>query len=462
MKQQREHWGTKIGFILAAAGSAIGIGSVWKFPYTVGSNGGGAFVILYILFTFLIGLPVFIAELIIGRNSQKSSIFAYSDLGKNYGNWKILGWLNLMTCFIILAYYSVVAGWCLSYIVMSLTQFSQGKGPDEIRSIFDLLFKSGDINILWLFFFLMINLGVVFSGVRKGIEYWSKILMPAFLVILVALFIYATTLSGFPKAVRYIFYPSFDKISPSAILSALGMAFFTLSVGLGIILTYGSYMKPTEDLPKNGMIVSSMTLIVSLIAALLIFPISFTFNFPPEAGPGLVFKTMPILFSKLPGTLVISTVFFALLVFAALTSSISLLEMTVANLIEVFRWTRARATLVASSIAFIIGIPCALSGSKSLFPDWKTIYSKDFFSTMDYLTTSWMMPIAGLLTTIFVGWILKKSLVQEEFNKGSIFSKLFGVWLFAIRFLCPFVVLVIILQEAGIININKIYAYLAH
>lgn len=462
MKQQREHWGTKIGFVLAAAGSAVGIGSVWKFPYTVGSNGGGAFVILYIIFTFLIGLPVFIAELVLGRKSQKSSIFAYSDLGKAYGNWKILGWLNLLTCFIILAYYSVVAGWCLSYIIMSLTQFSSGKSPEEIRNVFETLFRSADINLLWLFIFIVINVGVVYSGVRKGIEYWSKKLMPALFVILIGLFIYSTTLSGFPKAVHYLFYPNFSKLTPTGVLSALGMAFFTLSVGLGIILTYGSYMKPTEDLPQNGLIVSSMTLIISIMAALMIFPIAFTFNFPPEAGPGLVFKTMPVLFAKLPGTLVISTIFFALLVFAALTSSISLLEMTVANFIEVFRWSRGKATVIAAAIAFVIGIPCALTGSNTLFPAWQSIYSKDFFGTMDYLTTSWMMPIAGLFTTIFVGWVLKKSLIQEEFKKGSVCGKVFGLWLFCIRYLCPLVVFVIILQESGILNINKIFSFIHH
>ncbi len=459
MKQQREHWGTKIGFVLAAAGSAVGIGSVWKFPYTVGTNGGGAFVILYILLTFLIGVPVFIAELILGRKSQKSSIFAYADLSKGSGNWKLLGWLNLFSCFIILAYYSVVAGWCMSYILMSLTQFSSGKSPDEIRNVFSLLEQSPDINIFWLFIFILINVGVIYSGVRKGIEYWSRILMPALFVMLLGLFIYSTTLPGFGKAVHYLFNLNFSSLTPSGILSALGLAFFTLSVGLGIILTYGSYMKKTEDLPKNGLLVSSMTILISIMASLMIFPISFSFNMPPEAGPGLVFKTMPVLFAKLPGSLVISTLFFSLLVFAALTSSISLLEMTVANLIEIRKWSRGKATAVAATISFIIGIPCALSGSNTLFPSWKTIYGKDFFGTMDYLTTSWMMPIAGLLTTIFAGWILNKSISKEEFEQGTSFKKIYGVWLFAIRFLCPLVVLIILLQEAGIFNLSKIIQY---
>lgn len=459
MKQQREHWASKVGFILAAAGSAIGIGSVWRFPYTVGENGGGAFVLLYLIFTFVIGFPLFISELVIGRKAQKAAVFAYSDLSKGKGNWKLLGWLNLVSCFIILSYYSVVAGWCLSYVLMSLTQFTQGKTPDQIRNVFDVLFSSADVCILWLFIFILINVGVVISGVRKGIEYWSKILTPALFVILIGLFIFATTMKGFPKAASFLFYPDFNKLTPNGVLNALGMAFFTLSVGLGIILTYGSYMKKTEDITKNGFIVTLMTLLVSLIASLMIFPIVFTFDFAPAAGPGLAFKTMPVLFSKLPGGLVISTVFFILLVFTALTSSISLLEMLVANLIEVFRWTRTKATFISAAIAFVLGIPSALSGSNSLFPNWKAIYSKDFFDTMNYITQSWMMPIAGLLTTIFIGWILKKKDVKEEFSSGSpIWSAWFGFWLFLVRFVVPIAIVVIILQEAGIVNFIALFS----
>ena len=459
MKQQREHWTSRLGFILAAAGSAIGIGSVWRFPYTVGENGGGAFVLLYVIFTFVIGFPLFISELVIGRKAQKAAVFAYADLSKGKGNWKLLGWLNLISCFIILSYYCVVAGWCLSYVLMSLTQFSQGKSPEQIKHVFDILFTSADVNILWLFIFILINVGVVISGVRKGIEYWSKILTPALFVILIGLFIYATTMPGFSKAASFLFYPDFSKLTPNGVLNALGMAFFTLSVGLGIILTYGSYMKSTEDIAKNGLIVTMMTLLVSLMAALMIFPIVFTFNFAPAGGPGLAFKTMPVLFAQLPGGLVISTVFFLLLVFTALTSSISLLEMLVANLIELFKWTRIKATIIAASIAFMLGVPSALSGSKTLFPNWKEIYGKDFFDTMNYITQSWMMPLAGLLTTIFIGWILKKGDVKLEFTSGStIWSKWFPIWLFLVRFIVPAAIIVIVLQEAGIVNFIALFS----
>lgn len=455
MKIQREHWGSRLGFIMAAAGSAIGLGSVWRFPYTVGENGGGAFVLLYLLFTAFLGLPVFIAEVVIGRHSQTSAILAYSNLSGGSRNWKMLGWLNLIACFIILSFYSVVAGWCLCYTLMSLMQFTQGKSPDEIRAVFDTLFTASDINIFWLFIFILLNVGVVYAGVRKGIERWSKILTPALLVILVLLFFHGISMPGFGKAAHFIFSPDFSKITPNTILNALGMAFFTLSVGLGIILTYGSYMKETEDLPKTGLIIAFMTIVVSLLAAMTIFPIVFSFDFPPEGGPGLVFKTMPVLFAKLPGSLVISTVFFLLLLFTALTSSISLLEMLVSNLIEIFSFSRKKAVCFAAGFSFILGVPSALSGSGALFPNWHVVYGKDFFETMNYITASWMMPISGLLTTIFVGWKLKKHLVETEFMSGTRLRGLFKAWLFAVKWLAPIAVAIIILTEAGIIPIGK-------
>jgi neurotransmitter:Na+ symporter, NSS family len=452
MKQTREHWGSKVGFIMAAAGSAIGLGSVWRFPYTAGENGGGAFIILYIIFAFLIALPLFMAEVVIGRKAQKAALGAYVSVSGS-SNWRMLGWFNVISCFIILSFYCVVAGWCLSYILMSLSSFWAGKSPEQIRGAFDILNKSADINIFWYAIFLLINVGVVLGGVRKGIEKWSRILTPALLIILIGLFFYSMTLDGFGKAVDFCFTPNFSKLSANGVLNALGVAFFTASVGLGIILTYGSYMGPKEDIPKNAFIVLIMTVSVSILAALTIFPIVFTFNFPPEGGPGLVFKTMPVLFARLPGTLVISVVFFTLLVFTALTSSISLLETLVSNLTEKFAWTRKKGVVVATIITFIIGIPSALSGSQALFPKWQSIYGKNFFDSMNFLTSSWMMPIGGLFAIIFVGYIMKRSVVQEEFCKGSVFGKVFWVWFFFIRFMAPIAVVLVLLQDAGIVNV---------
>ena len=423
--RQREHWSSRVGFILAAAGSAIGLGSLWRFPYVTGDNGGGAFVLLFLIFLIFLGIPVFIAELVIGRHAQKSAVTAYSELSKRSSNWKLLGWLNLFSCFIILSFYSVVAGWCLNYALMSLNQFTVGKTPDQIRLIFDIVYSSPSLNLFWLFIFMLINVGVVFSGVRKGIEHWSKILMPALFIILIGLFCYSTTLPGFGEAAKFILYPDFSRLTPTGVLNALGLAFFTLSVGLGIILTYGSYMKSDQDITKNTLFVAGTTLFVSLIAALMIFPIVFTFNFPAQGGPGLVFKTMPVLFAQLPASLIISTVFFLLLVFSALTSTISLLEMISANLMELRNWGRSKAVLIGASIAFVLGIPSALAGTDVLFPNWKAIYGKNFFDTMNDLTSNWFMPIAGIFITVFVGWVMDKKIIKNEFFKRYYIWKIF-------------------------------------
>lgn len=456
MKQAREHWGSRLGFIMAAAGSAIGLGSLWKFPYLTGKNGGGIFVLLYIMFTILISLPVFLAELVIGRNTQKSAIFAFSDLSGQSTRWKAVGWLSVITSFIILSFYCVVSGWCVNYAFMSINHFTEGRTPEQIRDVFNTVYSAGDISLFWNFIFILINLGVVYGGIRKGIEYWSKILTPALLVLLVGLLFYSTTLSGFGQAFRFIFYPDLSKLTPSGILDALGMAFFTLSVGLGIIITYGSYMKQSENIPRTGFIISSMTILVSLMSALMIFPIIFSFNFEPELGAGLVFKTLPVLFNQMPGTLVLSSLFFLLLVFTALTSSISLFEVLVANLIELFAWSRTKAVLTACIGTFILGIPSALSGSGTLFAKWQAMYNKDFFDTLDYVTQNWMLPFAALFTTIFVGWIVDRRLTLDEMSKGTDSRRYLKVWFFCVRWLAPIAIFIIILQNGGIIDINKL------
>lgn len=453
---QREHWGSKIGFIFATAGSAIGLGSLWRFPYITGQNGGGAFVLLYIIFTLLIAIPVFVAELAMGRKSQKSAVLAFTNLSHNSEKWRLVGWFNILTSFLILSYYSVISGWTVNYTLMSLMQFTNGKTPEQIRNVFEILYKSADINIFWLFIFVLLTVGVVFGGVRKGIEYWSKILTPSLLVILVALFIYSTTLPGFPQAAKFILYPDFSKLSATGVLEALGMAFFTLSVGIGIVLTYGSYLKADDNLPSTGLIIGSVSVLVSLVAALMIFPVIYTFGLEPEMGTGLVFQTLPVLFDQLPGTLVLSTIFFVLFVFTTLTSAISLMEVLVANLMEVFHWNRKKSVQVAACGVFIMGIPTALAGSGVLFGDWSKMYGSDFFATLDGLTAGWMMPLGGLLTAIFVGWVMGKKVAAQEFLLGTKMSYLLPVWLFLLRYIAPIGIFIVILQTGKIINIIEI------
>ena len=450
MNKQREQWGSRIGFLMAAAGSAIGLGSLWLFPYLVGENGGGLFVLCYIVFTFIIALPIFIAEILMGRSVQRSPIFAFSELSSHSKNWKMAGWIMVFTAFLILSYYIVVAGWSLNYVLMSLSHFTAGKSSEQIASLFDILYKSADLNVFWQFLFTLLTVGVVYGGVQKGIEHWSKILTPLLFIFLIILVAYSATLDGFVEAIKFIFKPNFATFKASSILAALGMSFFTLSVGMGIIITYGSYMKSDEDVPKTSILVAVMTVLVSVLAAMMIFPIIFTYNLSPAGGPGLVFKTLPIVFESLKGTLVLSTLFFVLLVFTAVTSSISLLEELVASLMELLDWPRQKSVLVLGAAVFIVGIPSALAGSGALFPDWKLLYGKDFFETMSSLAPDWLLPMGGLFVSFFVGWKLDKNFRKTQFATGSTMQALYPIWIFLLKWITPVAIFLIILKAAGV------------
>lgn len=457
MQKKREHWATRVGFLLATAGSAIGLGSLWRFPYMAGENGGGYFVLLFIGFTFVIGLPVFMAELTMGRRSQRGPVLAFAELAKNSGIWRIVGWLAVVTTFIILSYYLVIAGWSLNYAFMSLNQFYQGKSYDEIVQIFDIVYKSPQMNVFWLFMFVIMTGGIVFGGVRKGIEKWSRILMPVLFIILIGLFINSMTLPGAGQAFKFIFSPKGSALSASTVLNALGMAFFALSVGLGILITYGSYMHPNDDIPKTAIIIALLDISVSLLAALMIFPIIFTYGFQPQEGVGLIFKVLPVLFAKMPGALLISTVFFLLIVFTALTSTISLLEVLVATSMESFNWTRKKSALLTSSAVFIFALPSALSGAGKIFPLWKKVYGKNFFETFDYLTGSWFLPLSGILTAVFVGWAICPEIRKAEFLKGTKYKWVYAPWLFILKYVAPLAIVLIILNKSNLVNIDAIF-----
>lgn len=457
MPQKREHWATRIGFLLATAGSAIGLGSLWRFPYMTGENGGGYFVIFFIIFTFLIGLPVFMAELMMGRSAQQGAVLSFAKLAKSATLWRCVGWLAVLTTFIILSYYMVISGWALNYAFMSINQFYEGKTYEEIVEIFNLVYQSPQINVFWLFIFTLMTGGIVLGGVRKGIEKWSRILMPLLFIILIGLFINSMTLSGAKEAFSFVFGTHAGTLRASTILNALGMSFFALSVGLGILITYGSYMHPNDDIPKTACIIALLDISVSLLAALMIFPIIFTFGFQPSEGVGLIFKVLPVLFAKLPAALLISTIFFVLVVFTALTSTISLLEVLVATAMEVFEWSRKRAAVVCASAVFLFGIPSALAGANKFFPAWKRIYGKNFFETLDYVTGSWFLPLSGLLTALFVGWALAPELRKQEFLSGTRFQWVYPPWIFFLKFIVPIAIVLIFLNQTHLINIDAIF-----
>lgn len=457
MQKQREHWGSRLGFILAAAGSAIGLGTLWKFPYMTGENGGGFFIFIYILCTFFIGVPIFIAELILGRKAQRGAVGIFATLANNSVGWKTVGWLGVASSFLIMSFYAVLAGWGLNYALMSLTQFYKNMDAQQISSIFEVLQSSADITLFWYLAFMALTAAVVYRGIRQGIEYWSRFMTIGLLIILVGMCLFALTLSGWSEGFQFVMYPDIAKFKPAAAIEALGLSFFTLSLGQGIMLTYGSYMRGGDDIPKTAFIVGTMIVVVSVLAALMIFPIIFTFGFQPEAGRGLVFKTLPVVFAQLPGALFISTAFFILFVFTALTSAVALIEVVVANFTDLLGWTRRKAVIVASTACFIFGIPSALSHTNLLFPNWTLIYGKTFFATIDDLVTFWFLPIGGLMVAIFTGWVLDKKIVEEEFVSGTSLVWLFRPWFFFIRWVAPVAIIFIILQQSNLIDFNSAF-----
>ena len=457
MSQVREHWSSRFGFIMASIGSAIGLGILWKFPYTVGQNGGGLFLLSYFICLILVGIPLFIAELILGRGSQKAAVKAFETQDKKGSGWKVAGWFGVLSSFLIMSFYSVIAGWGMSYVIMSLTGFYQGvKGPD-FSQVFDSLSTSGGITLFWHFLFTLITTMIVTLGVRKGVEYWAKLMTKVLLILLTLLFLYALSLKGFGPAVRFIFFPKMSAFNFSSVIEALGLAFWTLSIGQGIMISYGSYMKREESIPQMAGIVAFSVIVVAILTALTIFPIVFTFDLPPQAGPGLIFKTMPTLFAQLPGSLLISTMFFSLFVFTALTSAIPLIEVVATNIMELIGWNRKKAVVVVGLSTFAFGIPSALARSHSFFPDWQQIYGMDFLKTIDHLVSIWIIPLGGLITTLFVGWAMDRKAVKGEFQFGMRFPFLVGPWLFFIRWVVPVTIVVIILQSTGLLHFDTLF-----
>lgn len=451
---QREKWGSRLGFIMAAAGSAIGLGTLWKFPYVAGQNGGGLFILFYLACTLLICIPVFIAELMIGRHAQRGAVGTFISLQGNQHFWKVAGWLGVISSFLIMSYYSVVAGWGLHYAWMSLNEFYVGKSASDIDAIYNLLTSSNDMTLASHFCFTALVVALVLPGIRGGIEYWSKIMTWWLLVMLLGLCGYSFTLEGFSKAVPFVLMPDFNNFKPSAIVEALGLAFFTLSLGQGIMITYGSYLRKEDDIPKTATIISIMVPIVAVIIALMMFSIIFTFNGSPEAGPGLIFKTLPLIFAKLPGALLLSTTFFVLFVFTAFTSAIAFVEVVAANLIDLYGWPRKKAVIAVGAACFLLGIPSAVGSSDVLFSNWDAIYGKSFFQTIDDLVSIWLMPVGGCILAIFVGWSLDRKVVEAEFKEHSSFAKFFNVWIFLLRWLAPAAILLILLQHSGIVDFD--------
>lgn len=447
----RGHWATRFGFVLAAAGSAVGLGNIWKFPYITGENGGGLFVVIYLSCIALVGLPIMIAEVLIGRRTQRSPVGAFQQLRGEGTAWHIVGWMGVISGFVILSYYSVVAGWTINYVLMSVAGAFDGKSANEIGEAFGILYAAGDINLFWHFIFMLTTVAIVVGGVSRGIEVWARVLMPVLFALLLVLFFDAVVQPGFGKAVSFLFVPDASKLHPSGVLEALGHSFFTLSLGMGAMLTYGSYVSKDRDIVGSSAVVSILDTAVALLACLILFPVIFSFGMEPQAGPGLVFKSMPIALSQMAGGRVLGIVFFALLFVAALTSAISLLEVVTSTVIDQLGWARRRAALTSGSLIFLFGVPSALSGGGGIFDSWQALVGKNFFDTFDYLASNWLLPLGGLFVAVFVGWVMPDAMRRAEFAAGSRWGKAYPLWNFAVRYVAPLAIFVLWLFSVEIL-----------
>ncbi|MCA1031155.1 sodium-dependent transporter [Bacillus timonensis] len=447
-QQGREQWKSRTGFMLAAMGSAIGLGNIWKFPYITGEYGGAAFIIVYLICIALIGIPIMLAEFAIGRNTQKDAVGSFQELtpGKP---WFITGIFGVISAFLILSFYGVVAGWALSYTTKAMSGDLLAIPPDKLGDHFGGFIGTSLGPILWQLLFMAIVIVIVVKGIKEGIEKWNKILMPALGVLLLILVVRGLTLPGSSEGVAFLFSPDFSALTGEAILVALGHAFFSLSLGMGTMITYGSYVPKNINLPTAATGVSLADTGFALVAGLAIFPALFAFGMDPGAGPGLIFITLPAVFDLMPFGQFFSVLFFLLISVAALTSAISILEVPVAYFMRKFEWTRKKATWILGTIIFLFGIPSSLSlGAWSGF----TIFGKGFFDAVDFLASYILLPLGGLLTALFVGWAIGKKKAEEigGLAAGGFVNKL---WIVTLRFIAPVLILIVLLSSTGLLDV---------
>jgi len=442
MSHDRGSFG-KLGFVLAAAGSAIGLGNIWKFPYMTYENEGGSFVLIYLLAVLIVGLPIMMAEIVIGRSTNKSPVSAFLQL--HHPAFSIIGWLGVVTGFVILSYYSVVAGWTVHYFFKGIVWSVQGFTPEAAATVGDQFvsfISNPAAQIGYHALFMSFSVLVVIFGIKGGIERLTKILMPILLLILLILVVISMWSQGFTEAMRFLFKPS--HISPDSLLEAVGHAFFTLSLGMGAIITYGSYMTKNESIPKAAGMVCLMDTAIALMACVVMFSLIYSVPVAEReqfsSSIGVMFTTLPKLFLGLPGGVILTPLFYILVAFAALTSTISLLEVVVAFFIDQLKWHRVKATLVMGVIIFAFGILSAISlGAASGLSSWQPLGDKSqgMFDTLDYLASNWFLPVGGILIAIFVGWVLPNAFSKKEVEQGHGPFHFHSIWIFLLRFVAP-------------------------
>lgn len=442
---KRGFWASRLGFVLAASGSAIGLGNVWKFPYVVGQNGGGAFVFIYLICIFAVGLPIMLAEFTLGRKTSLNPVGAFKALKPNTP-WVGVGYMGVLAGFLILSFYGVVGGWTLAYIVKSLSQsILEFQSPKDAGQFFGAFIANPTEVLIYHALFMGLCMGVVLRGVHGGIEKACNILMPTLFVILLILMARSLTLPGAVEGVKFYLSPDFSKITPSVILIALGQAFFSLSLGMGAMLTYGSYLSEKENLTSATVYVVLFDTMIALLMGMVIFPAVFSMGLEPAEGPSLVFSVLPAVFSSMPLGAAVSTIFFVLLAIAAVTSGISLLEVVVAYFIDQVGWARKKAVFIVGFIIFALGVPSGLSFgvmSGVKFMD------KTFFEVVNNIASNYLLPLGGMLTAIFVGWKWGVVKAREEIEKHETLFHWAKLWGFLIRFITPVAVAMVFLAKS--------------
>ncbi|MFO7653786.1 MAG: sodium-dependent transporter [Candidatus Krumholzibacteriia bacterium] len=447
--EPRGQWSGRLGFILAAAGSAIGLGNLWKFPYMAHSNEGGAFVLTYILAVVFVGVPIMMAEVLMGRRAQSDPVGTFRKLsaGRRGGRaWMGVGFLGVAAGFVILSYYSVVAGWTVKYIVLALQgQLAEmSRQPEELQRYFLGFLGDGRQQVFYHLIFMSLTVGSVYFGVKGGIERVARVLMPTLFAILIFLAIYATTTAGFGEAMRFLFRPNFGDLEPTTVLEALGQAFFSLSLGMGAMLTYGSYMSRSTSIPRSVVQICALDSLIGIVASVIMFSIIFTFDLDITASATILFTTLPTVLVQLPGGPFLNGLFFLLVAFAALTSTISLMEVVSSYAIDQLRWTRRRATVTMGATIALFGVLNALSlGASSSLTSFNPVgraSTAGVFGTLDYLATNWFLPVGGLFIALFVGWVLGRHAVHDELSAGHGRVRGTGGLLVALRFVAPLAV----------------------
>ena len=465
MSEERANFGSKIGIILATAGSAVGLGNVWRFPYMTGQNGGAAFILIYVGCVLLLGIPCMVSEFIIGRHGAANTARAYAEVAAErdvpsgimgriaHAIGSKIGYMGVLTGFLITGYYAVVSGWCLQYVYASVVGELKGD-PQYITQYFETFSQSPVRPIFWTVAILLLTHGVIIHGVRGGIERASKLLMPTLFILLLVVVVAACLLPGAEKGISFLFKPDFSKVDHNVFLGALGQSFYSLSIAMGCICTYASYFSRQTNLLSSAVQISVVDSLVAILAGLMIFPAAFSVGVNPDSGPSLIFITLPNVFQQAFGMVpavgyVIGILFYALLALAALTSTISMHEIGTAFFFEELKITRRRGAWIETLVCCTIGIICSLSCGAV---EGLTLFGKSVLDCCDYLTAQILLPLGAFLTCLFIGWFAPRNIVKDEFtNWGTLRGTFFRVYLFAVRFICPIAILAIFLHQFGVI-----------